>query len=95
MKTIIIPRTKKVMIQVQVCKRQQQRHRQHQRQRHQDYNNTSTLKKKKKKKNRAKNHYFALIFSIKTDYKSAATSQWIEIESKAFQCWLHVTLRST
>jgi hypothetical protein len=36
----------------------------------------------------AKYHYFASIFSI----KSAATSQWVEIESNAFQRWLHVTL---
>jgi hypothetical protein len=39
----------------------------------------------------AKNHYFASIFSIKI-IQSAATSQGIEIESKAFQHWLHVTL---
>jgi hypothetical protein len=25
-------------------------------------------------------------------FQSAATSQWIEIESKAFQLWMHVTL---
>jgi hypothetical protein len=39
----------------------------------------------------AKNHYFASIFSIKF-IQSATTSQGIEIESKAFQLWLHVTL---
>jgi hypothetical protein len=42
----------------------------------------------------AKNHYFALIFSIKTYFQSAATSQRIEIESKAFQPWLQVTVGS-
>jgi hypothetical protein len=38
--------------------------------------------------------YFGIDFSIKTD-KCSATSQWFEIESKAFLRWLHVTLRST
>jgi hypothetical protein len=40
----------------------------------------------------AKNHYFALIFFHQNLFRSAATSQRIEIESKAFQHWLHVTL---
>jgi hypothetical protein len=35
----------------------------------------------------AKNHYFALIFSITIVFQRAATSQWIEIESNAFQRW--------
>jgi hypothetical protein len=43
----------------------------------------------------AKNHYFALIFFHQNWFQSAATSQWIEIESNAFQHWLHDTLWST
>jgi hypothetical protein len=39
----------------------------------------------------AKNHYFALIFFHQNLFQSAATSQWIEIESNAFHRWLHVT----
>jgi hypothetical protein len=42
----------------------------------------------------AKNHYFAFIFFRQNWFQSAATSQLIEIESNAFQRWLHVTLWS-
>jgi hypothetical protein len=35
----------------------------------------------------AKNHYLALIFSIKIDFKVLQL-----LKSKAFQRWLHVTL---
>jgi hypothetical protein len=38
------------------------------------------------------NYYFALIFFHQNLFQSAATSQGIEIESNAFQRWLHVTL---
>jgi hypothetical protein len=40
-----------------------------------------------------KNHFFALIFSIKIDFKVLQLlNGWIEIESNAFQHWLHITL---
>jgi hypothetical protein len=39
----------------------------------------------------AKNHYFAVVFSIKIDFKVLNFSMdWIEL--KAFQRWLHITL---
>jgi hypothetical protein len=38
--------------------------------------------------------YFELIFPPKL-IKSSTSSKWTEIESKAFQRWLHITLMST
>jgi hypothetical protein len=38
---------------------------------------------------------FCLDFYHQNLIQSAATSKWIEIESKAFQRWLHITLGST
>jgi hypothetical protein len=38
---------------------------------------------------------FWALFFHQNRFQSAATSQWIEIVSKAFHRWLHVALRST
>jgi hypothetical protein len=40
----------------------------------------------------AETHYFASIFFHQNWFQSASTSQYIELESNAFQCWFYVAL---